>query len=70
MEITVEVHREDGSYWSEVSELPGCFASGRTLSELTEALEEAVGLYLEDGAAMLLAPDLKLGRVPVTVIIP
>jgi predicted RNase H-like HicB family nuclease len=48
MEITVTVHPEDGSLWSEVSELPGCFASGRTLEELREALAEAAGLYLWD----------------------
>jgi predicted RNase H-like HicB family nuclease len=48
MELTVVVHQERGSFWSEVPELPGCFASGRTLEELGEALAEAVGLYLWD----------------------
>ena len=48
MEVTVTVHREGGSLWSEVAELPGCFASGRTLEELREALAEAVGRYLWD----------------------
>lgn len=53
MELTVVVHQERGSFWSEVSELPGCFASGRTLEELGEALAEAVGLYLWDLPAEL-----------------
>ena len=48
MELTVVVHREPDGFWSEVEELPGCFASGRTLDELGEALAEAVGLYLWD----------------------
>lgn len=48
MEFTARVHHEDDSYWAEVIELPGCFASGDTLDELAEALEEAVQLYLTD----------------------
>jgi predicted RNase H-like HicB family nuclease len=49
MELTVRVHSEDdGSYWAEVQELPGCFASGDTFDELLEALSEAVSLYLTD----------------------
>lgn len=42
---TVTVHREDGSFWAEVDELPGCFAAGDTEEELQESLVEAVGLY-------------------------
>jgi predicted RNase H-like HicB family nuclease len=48
MELTVVVHQERGSFWAEVTELPGCFASGRTVAELVPALAEAVGLYLWD----------------------
>jgi predicted RNase H-like HicB family nuclease len=44
--VNVDVHREDGSYWAEVRELPGCFASGDTVAELIESAEEAVALYL------------------------
>lgn len=45
--LTLEVHDEgtDG-YWAEVKELPGCFASGFTLDELYECLEEGISLYL------------------------
>ncbi|MBI5311334.1 MAG: type II toxin-antitoxin system HicB family antitoxin [Actinobacteria bacterium] len=45
-EYIVKIHEEDGSYWAEVLELPGCFASGRSLDELREALAESIGLYL------------------------
>lgn len=49
---TVKVHDEDGGYWAEVEELPGCFASGDTFDELLEALSEAVGLYEADDPAI------------------
>jgi predicted RNase H-like HicB family nuclease len=50
MELHATVHKEDGSYWAEVKELPGCFASGRTLDEVMEGLSEAVALCLPEGA--------------------
>ncbi len=46
MELNANIRHEDGMYWAEVEELPGCFASGATTSELLEALEEAVSMYL------------------------
>jgi predicted RNase H-like HicB family nuclease len=48
MELTARIHIEDGSYWADVPELPGCFASGDTLDELFESLRERVALYLAD----------------------
>jgi predicted RNase H-like HicB family nuclease len=46
---TAEVHHEDdGSYWAAVRELPGCFASGFSLDELRESLEEAICVYEDD----------------------
>jgi predicted RNase H-like HicB family nuclease len=50
MELIARIHEEDGAYWAEVIELPGCFASGATLDDLREALEESVAMYLADGA--------------------
>jgi predicted RNase H-like HicB family nuclease len=49
MEYTARIHHEDGSYWAEVPDLPGVFASGDTVDELLDALKEAVVLYLGDG---------------------
>lgn len=43
---TISVHYEDGTYWAEIVEMPGCFAAGDTVEELTEALTEALGLVL------------------------
>lgn len=48
MELTARIHIEDGSYWADVPELPGCFASGETLDELFASLQEGVALYLAD----------------------
>ena len=50
-EVVVRVHEEnDGSLWAEVLDLPGCFASGRTLDELREPLGESIALYVTDDA--------------------
>jgi predicted RNase H-like HicB family nuclease len=48
MELTARIHIEEGGYWADVSELPGCFASGDTLDELFESLQEGIALYLAD----------------------
>jgi predicted RNase H-like HicB family nuclease len=48
---TVRIHHEPGddyALWAEVDELPGCFASGRDMDELSEALSEAVSQYLSE----------------------
>ncbi len=46
MELTARIHSEDGSYWADVQALPGCFASGDTLDELFESLQEGIALHL------------------------
>lgn len=52
MELHARIHEDDdGSYWAEVVELPGCFASGATLDELKEALFEAIEMCAEPVAA-------------------
>jgi predicted RNase H-like HicB family nuclease len=48
MELTARIHIEEGAYWADVPELPGCFASGDTLDELFESLQSGVALYLTD----------------------
>jgi len=48
MELTARIHIEVGGCWADVSELPGCFASGDTLGELVESLREGIVLYLAD----------------------
>jgi predicted RNase H-like HicB family nuclease len=53
MTFTVLVHEaEEGGYWAEVPELPGCASQGDTLDELRlniqEAIEACLAAYRED----------------------
>jgi predicted RNase H-like HicB family nuclease len=46
---TVIVHEgepDEGGFWAEVEELPGCFASGETLDELESDVRDAIETYL------------------------
>lgn len=70
MEITVVVHQERDGFWTEIDELPGCFASGRTLSELAEALGEAIGLYLNHEPVELPEQPLHVGRITLELALP
>ena len=70
MELTVVVHQERADFWSEINELPGCFASGGTLTELREALGESIGLYLWDVAIELPDQPLALGESIIHVVAP
>lgn len=49
---TVVVHREDGGYWGEVPELPGCASQGSTVDELLtniiDAIQGCLEVHLED----------------------
>lgn len=67
MRLKVFIHHEGSEYWAEIAELPGCFASGRTLTELHEALSEAVGLYLWDKPAEVEPNELSVGPLEVLV---
>jgi len=65
MELKVRVHHEEGSYWAEVVELPGCFASGDTIDELLEGLGEAIGLYLEEAGPTSPPPGIEVAEMTV-----
>ena len=46
--FTVMVYEaEEGGYWAEVAELPGCVSQGDTLDELKENITEAIGACLQ-----------------------
>jgi predicted RNase H-like HicB family nuclease len=62
VDLTVIVHQEHPGYWSEIAELPGCFASGGTLEELREALEEAVEMCAEHVPVSLRDVVLRVGE--------
>ena len=46
-EIIIWWSKVDNCYLAEVPELPGCMADGETLAEVTQAVEEAVRLWIE-----------------------
>jgi predicted RNase H-like HicB family nuclease len=46
-EIIIWWSKEDNCYLAEVPELPGCMADGETLSEVTEAVNESIRLWIE-----------------------
>jgi predicted RNase H-like HicB family nuclease len=68
MELTITVRAEGDGYRSDVLELPGCVASGRTLPELGEALELAVATWLDDPELTLLYLELAPGEIVVSAV--
>lgn len=41
---------EEGGYWAEVAELPGCFSQGESKTELLDNIQAAIATY-RDGDA-------------------
>lgn len=73
MKLTAKIHHEDGSYWAQVAEFPGCFATGDTLDELLVSLREEIQLYLDDDDASdtkTSTPDLQISSAVLTDVIP
>ena len=38
---------EEGGYWAEIPDLPGCFTQGNTLDEIYHNLAEAIASHLD-----------------------
>ena len=61
-------HQEDGAYWVEFPDLPGCQSDGETLEDVMENAHEALGLYIysqyERDIAVPAASDIKTLEVP------
>lgn len=72
--LTVRIHAEDdGSFWAEVEEFPGCFASTRDRAGLVDAVKDAVELYIQDGdvsAEELRALSLADDDAPLAPVVP
>ncbi|MGA7923824.1 MAG: type II toxin-antitoxin system HicB family antitoxin [Thermoplasmata archaeon] len=55
--FTVKVYRaEEGGFWAECPELPGCFTQGETLTEVRKNARVAISLYLETLAERVAPP--------------
>ena len=50
MKYTIVIHRDEqeGGFWAECPQLPGCYTQADTTDELMENMREAIGLYLEE----------------------
>ena len=60
--VTVHVYRaEEGGFWAEMPEYPGCYTQGETMDELKENVREAVQCYI-DGRVCRPANDQKNGE--------
>ena len=47
MEATVLIHpAEEGGFWAEVSEIPGCYSQGETIEEALSNTGEAIETHL------------------------
>jgi predicted RNase H-like HicB family nuclease len=47
MVFKIVVHKaEEGGYWAEIPNLPGCFTQGETLDEIRINAREAIDAYL------------------------
>jgi predicted RNase H-like HicB family nuclease len=68
MELTIAIRPEGDGYRSEVRELPGCVACGRTLPELGEALDQAVAAWLGDPGLTLLYLELAPGEITASAV--
>jgi predicted RNase H-like HicB family nuclease len=44
--IVHEAEPDEGGFWAEVDELPGCFASGDSLDELENDIRGAIETYV------------------------
>jgi predicted RNase H-like HicB family nuclease len=71
-EVTAIVHAaEEGGYWVEIVDLPGCASQGETVDEalanVQEALRAVIRSYVEDGEDVPLTPvaAVRTLRVPV-----
>lgn len=48
MNLTVQIHNaEEGGFWAEVEEIPGCITQGETIEELEANLHEVIELCLD-----------------------
>lgn len=48
LKLNIVVHDEDGALWATVQEMPGVFATGDTMDELRESLQEGISLRLAE----------------------
>jgi len=61
----VVVHEaEEGGYWGEIIELPGCVSQGETIEEFRDNIREALGAILESDSD---SPSIEVYREPIQI---
>lgn len=62
---TVVVHEaEEGGFWGEVLELPGCVSQGENLDEFRRNIREALEVVLSSEASESVSPTIRVYQVP------
>ena len=51
-DISIDTDWETGGYWASIPDMPGCFATGRSLKDLFSGLADAIELYEESRAEL------------------
>ena len=47
MDYTILIHQaEEGGFWSEVPDLPGCYSQGESIDETLQNTKEAIKAHL------------------------
>ncbi len=72
MEYHFKIHKENGGFWAQCIELPGCITEGDTLEELQTNMQEALNLYIQEPSnskdlAKLPSKSIKTSKNVVTV---
>ncbi|MGH9092669.1 MAG: type II toxin-antitoxin system HicB family antitoxin [Acidimicrobiales bacterium] len=60
LHYTVNIDEEDGCYWAEIVELPGCFVWGRSMEEIRAGLSEAVNGTSTTAGVQVVLRDLQV----------
>ena len=60
LHFTVNIDEEDGCYWAEIVELPGCFVWGRSMDEIRAGLSEAVNGTATTASVQVVLRDLQV----------
>lgn len=65
----VELHFEEDHIWAQVVELPNCFATGRDMEELSEALTESLNMCLGENSvqAVKIEPKHRARAIPARI---
>lgn len=58
MKYTVIIHNDEqeGGFWGECSEMPGCYSQGETIEEFMKNIREAMELYLDEPDEAYICP--------------